>query len=111
MEQILKHSPRPEFINRMDETIVFRALTKGRISDIVRLLLERATRRMHAQNLGVEFNDEAVDFLSEEGLDPEFGARPLRRKIQRRGRRRSPRITSWWRSWVFPRLLFCTSYR
>ena len=84
MEQILKHTLRPEFINRIDETIVFRALTKGQISDIARLLLEHTTRRMHAQDLKVEFTDEAIELLSEEGFDPEFGARPLRRTIQRR---------------------------
>ena len=84
MERILKHRLRPEFINRIDETIVFRALTKGQISDIARLLLEHTTRRKHAQDLDFEFTDEAVDILSEEGFDPEFGARPLRRTIQSR---------------------------
>lgn len=49
-----------------------------------RLLLERTTRRMHAQDLEVEFTDEAIEFLAEEDFDPEFGARPLRRTIQRR---------------------------
>ncbi len=84
MEQILKHSLRPEFINRIDETIVFQALTKGQISDIARLLLGHTTRRMRAQDLDIEFTEEAIDLLSEEGFDPEFGARPLRRTLQRR---------------------------
>ncbi len=84
MEQILKHNLRPEFINRIDETIVFRALTREQISDIARLLLEHTTRRMRAQDLDVEFTDEAVGLLADEGFDPEFGARPLRRTIQRR---------------------------
>ena len=84
MEQILKRSLRPEFINRVDEIIVFRALTREQIADIAGLLLERTRRRLRAQDVEVEFTDEAVGLLAEEGFDPEFGARPLRRTIQRR---------------------------
>src|SRR5215212_7630286 len=84
MDQILKHSLRPEFINRIDEVIVFRTLDKEQISEIARLLLERTERRLHAQNIEVKFTEAAVEFVAEEGFDPEFGARPLRRTIQRR---------------------------
>ena len=84
MEQILKRSLRPEFINRIDEVIVFRALTREQTADIAGLLLERTERRLKAQDVEVEFADEAVALLAEEGFDPEFGARPLRRTIQRR---------------------------
>jgi ATP-dependent Clp protease ATP-binding subunit ClpC len=84
MDQILKHSLRPEFINRIDEVIVFRTLDMEQISEIARLLLERTERRLHAQNIEVEFTEAAVEFVAEEGFDPEFGARPLRRTIQRR---------------------------
>src|SRR5215212_7307496 len=84
MMQILKHILRPEFINRIDEVIVFRTLDKEQISEIARLLLERTQRRLHAQNIEVEFTEAAVEFVAEEGFDPEFGARPLRRTIQRR---------------------------
>jgi ATP-dependent Clp protease ATP-binding subunit ClpC len=84
MEQILKRSLRPEFINRIDEVIVFRALTREQTADIAGLLLERTERRLKAQDVAVEFADEAVALLAEEGFDPEFGARPLRRTIQRR---------------------------
>ena len=84
MMQILKRSLRPEFLNRIDEIIVFHALTKEQIAEIARLLLERTERRLRAQDGGVEFTDEAVEFLAEEGFDAEFGARPLRRTIQRR---------------------------
>ena len=84
MMQILKRSLRPEFLNRIDETIVFRALTKEQISEIARLLLERTRRRLRAQDIEVEFTEAAVELLAEEGFDPEFGARPLRRTIQRR---------------------------
>ena len=84
IDQILKHTLRPEFINRIDEVIVFRTLDKEQISKIARLLLERTQRRLHAQYIEVEFTEAAVEFVAEEGFDPEFGARPLRRTIQRR---------------------------
>jgi ATP-dependent Clp protease ATP-binding subunit ClpC len=84
MDQILKRTLRPEFINRIDEVIVFRTLDKEQISEIARLLLERTERRLRAQDIEVEFTEAAVEFVAAEGFDPEFGARPLRRTIQRR---------------------------
>jgi ATP-dependent Clp protease ATP-binding subunit ClpC len=84
MEQILKRSLRPEFLNRIDEIIVFRTLSREQIADIAGLLLEHTRRRLKAQDIKVEFTDEAVTLLAEEGFDPEFGARPLRRTVQRR---------------------------
>jgi ATP-dependent Clp protease ATP-binding subunit ClpC len=84
MLKILKNTLRPEFVNRIDEIIVFRTLDKEQIADIARLLLDRTTRRMKAQDIDVEFTEEAVDLIAGEGFDPEFGARPLRRTIQRR---------------------------
>ncbi len=84
MMRILRHTLRPEFLNRIDEIIVFRVLTKEQIADIAQLLLERTQRRLRAQDIEVEFADEAVNLLAEEGFDPEFGARLLRRTIQRR---------------------------
>jgi ATP-dependent Clp protease ATP-binding subunit ClpC len=82
--EVLRGSFRPEFINRIDEIIVFRALTDDQLADITRLLLDRLTRRLRAQRIEVEFIEEAVKLLAREGFDPEFGARPLRRTIQRR---------------------------
>ena len=82
----LRGSFRPEFINRIDEIIVFRALSEEQLLDITRLLLDRLGRRLRAQRIEVEFSEEAVQLLSREGYDPEFGARPLRRTIQRLGR-------------------------
>jgi ATP-dependent Clp protease ATP-binding subunit ClpC len=79
----LRGSFRPEFINRIDEIIVFRALSEEQLLDITRLLLDRLGRRLRAQRIEVEFSEEAVQLLSREGYDPEFGARPLRRTIQR----------------------------
>ncbi len=84
MMQILRHSMRPEFLNRIDEVIVFHALTREQIADIARLLLERTMRRLRAQDIEIEVTEEALEILAEEGFDPEFGARPLRRTIQRR---------------------------
>jgi ATP-dependent Clp protease ATP-binding subunit ClpC len=81
--QILHQSFRPEFINRIDEIIVFRALNEQQLVEITRLLLDRLARRLHAQQIELEFSDDAVHLLANEGFDPEFGARPLRRTIQR----------------------------
>jgi ATP-dependent Clp protease ATP-binding subunit ClpC len=83
MMDILRHSFRPEFINRIDEIIIFRALTEEQLADITRLLLDRLVRRLRAQHIEVEFSDAAVKLLAKEGYDPEYGARPLRRTIQR----------------------------
>src|SRR5919107_1843989 len=85
MLQIIRHNLRPEFINRIDEIIVFRALTKEQIAQIAGLLLDRTARRLRAQDIEVEFTEEAIALLAEEGFDPEYGARPFRRTIPRRG--------------------------
>jgi len=80
---LLRGHFRPEFLNRIDEVIVFRALTKEQVVQIAGLLLDKVARRLRAQHIEVQFNDEAVEYLAERGFDPEFGARPLRRTIQR----------------------------
>jgi len=79
----LRQGFRPEFINRIDEIIVFRALSDEQLAEITKLLLDKLVRRMRAQRIEVEFGDDAVQLLAREGYDPEFGARPLRRTIQR----------------------------
>jgi ATP-dependent Clp protease ATP-binding subunit ClpC len=81
--ELLRGSFRPEFINRIDEIIVFRALSEEQLLDITGLLLDRLRRRLRAQGIEVEFAPDAVRLLAREGYDPEFGARPLRRTIQR----------------------------
>jgi len=81
---VLRQSFRPEFINRIDEIIVFRALDDAQLAEITKLLLDRLVRRMRAQRIELEFTDEAVKLIAREAFDPEFGARPLRRTIQRR---------------------------
>jgi len=79
----LRESFRPEFLNRIDEIIVFRHLDETQLRQITSLLLEETTRRLHAQAITVDFTVEAIDWLSRRGFQPEFGARPLHRTIQR----------------------------
>ena len=74
---------RPEFINRLDETIVFRSLTKQEIDAIVELELDKVRLRLNSRNLELDVTEAAKSFLSDKGYDPEYGARPLRRVIQR----------------------------
>ncbi|MGZ4433636.1 MAG: AAA family ATPase, partial [Trebonia sp.] len=81
--QRLRESFRPEFLNRIDEIIIFRHLDETQLRQITSLLLEETTRRLHAQAITVEFTTEAIDWLARRGFQPEFGARPLRRTIQR----------------------------
>jgi ATP-dependent Clp protease ATP-binding subunit ClpC len=79
----LREAFRPEFLNRIDEIIVFRQLDQPQLRQITNLLLQETVRRLHAQDITVSFTDEAVDWLAQRGFQPEFGARPLRRTIQR----------------------------
>jgi ATP-dependent Clp protease ATP-binding subunit ClpC len=79
----LREHLRPEFINRIDEIIVFRQLGAEQLRMITDLLLEETRRRLHAQDVTVEFTTGAVDWLAERGFQPDFGARPLARTIQR----------------------------
>ena len=74
---------RPEFLNRIDEAIVFHPLSKEDVRSIVDLMLEKVTQRLTEQELTLKVTDGAKDFLVEKGFDPQFGARPLRRAIQR----------------------------
>src|SRR5699024_2465321 len=82
MEQ-MKKSFRPEFLNRIDETIVFHSLEKRHMKDIVKLMVEQVKERVEEQELVFSITDRAVEKIAEEGFDPEYGARPLRRSIQR----------------------------
>ena len=79
---VLRRYLRPEFINRIDEIIVFHALDRKQIRDIVGLQLERVKRIAHGQGLTVEFDDSLIDHLADVGYRPEFGARELRRQIR-----------------------------
>ncbi|MER6924326.1 ATP-dependent Clp protease ATP-binding subunit, partial [Streptomyces spiralis] len=79
----LREHFRPEFLNRVDEIVVFRQLTAEQLRQITDLMLEQTRRLMHAQSVGVRFTDQAVDWLAQRGFQPEYGARPLRRTIQK----------------------------
>jgi ATP-dependent Clp protease ATP-binding subunit ClpC len=78
----LKNSFRPEFLNRIDATVVFRSLTVEEIRQIVDLMLQRVRDRLKAQSMSLEVTQEAKDHLIKLGWDPSFGARPMRRVIQ-----------------------------
>ncbi|WP_028059564.1 AAA family ATPase [Candidatus Solirubrobacter pratensis] len=81
---MLRQSFRPELLNRIDEIIiVFRSLDRDQLVQITRLLLDRVARRMRAQGVELEVSDDAVQYLANAGFDPQYGARPLRRAIQR----------------------------
>jgi ATP-dependent Clp protease ATP-binding subunit ClpC len=79
----LKRSFRPEFINRIDEIIVFHSLEESHISEIVLLMAEQLRKRLNEQDIDFVLTDSAKKFLVKEGFDPAYGARPLRRAIQR----------------------------
>ncbi|MDR7417214.1 MAG: ATP-dependent Clp protease ATP-binding subunit [Armatimonadota bacterium] len=79
----LKRTFRPEFLNRIDEVIVFRPLTKEQMRAIVDIMLDRVQREVRTHGIELEFTDAAKDLLVQEGFDPTYGARPLRRAIQR----------------------------
>ncbi|MEO8273421.1 MAG: AAA family ATPase, partial [Chloroflexota bacterium] len=78
----LKASFRPEFLNRIDATIVFRSLTVDEIREIVEFMLKRVREQLKAQGMALEVSQSAKDHLIKLGWDPAFGARPLRRTIQ-----------------------------
>ena len=80
---MLKKTIRPEFLNRIDETIMFLPLTKEQIGDVVRLQLERVKDMLEPQGIELQWTDLAINYLSDVGYDPEFGARPVKRAIQR----------------------------
>jgi ATP-dependent Clp protease ATP-binding subunit ClpC len=79
----LKRTFRPEFINRLDGVIVFRALSKEDIREIVQLELDKVNQRLEENQIRLRATTEALDYFAEEGYNPEMGARPLRRVIQR----------------------------
>jgi ATP-dependent Clp protease ATP-binding subunit ClpB len=81
--EVLQQHFRPEFLNRVDEVIVFKALTKEQLRAIVDIQLEGLRRRLGERKIELEVTDAAKELLAERGWDPVYGARPLRRTIQR----------------------------
>jgi ATP-dependent Clp protease ATP-binding subunit ClpC len=79
----LREELRPEFINRIDDIVIFGRLEPEQLTRITDLMLEQTRRRMHAQNIAVEFSPAAIKWLVDHGYEPAYGARPMRRTIQR----------------------------
>ena len=80
---LLKKTIRPEFLNRIDETIIFKPLTLGEIRQVVRLQIDGVIRMLAQNGVKLSLTDAAIDLLADEGYDPDFGARPVKRAIQR----------------------------
>ncbi len=81
--EMLKKTIRPEFLNRIDETIMFLPLTKKEIADVVSLQIAAVQKMLAEQDVTLNVTPEAINFLADVGFDPEFGARPVKRAIQR----------------------------
>jgi ATP-dependent Clp protease ATP-binding subunit ClpB len=80
----LKHSVRPEFLNRIDETIMFNPLSREDIKAIVRIQLSQLQNRLAENNLRISASEDAIDWLAQLGYDPQYGARPVRRVMQKK---------------------------
>ncbi len=78
----LRLTMRPEFLNRIDEIITFQPLTQQQIADVVRLQMRKVTEMLEPQGITLQITDQAVSYLAQEGYDPDFGARPVKRAIQ-----------------------------
>jgi len=83
VNDLLKQTFRPEFLNRLDETVIFKPLARDEIHAIVRLLLKDLESRLHGRGLHLSVEDAALDLIVDRGYDPVYGARPLKRHIQR----------------------------
>ncbi len=83
LDEVKRHF-RPEFVNRIDEILVFHALDAAHLSKIVGILLKDVTKRLHQRNMELEVSESAMKVLVEEGSDFEYGARPLKRALQKR---------------------------
>ena len=80
---LLKRTIRPEFLNRIDEIVVFKPLTQGEIKQVVRLQIAGIQKMLEQNGIQLQLQEEAIELLAEEGYDPDFGARPVKRAIQR----------------------------
>ena len=81
--QLLKQTIRPEFLNRIDEIVMFAPLTRDEIKDIVRMQIDQVIGMMKNNNLQLEVSDSAVEWIAAAGYDPQFGARPVKRLLQK----------------------------
>jgi ATP-dependent Clp protease ATP-binding subunit ClpB len=81
--EVMRENFRPEFLNRVDETIIFHGLKKSELRNIIQIQVKRLEARLTEQKIGLKLSEAAVDFLADIGYDPVYGARPLKRAIQR----------------------------
>jgi ATP-dependent Clp protease ATP-binding subunit ClpC len=79
----MKRTFNPEMINRIDETVIFHALDRSHILKIIDILLKDLVKRMASKQITIELREDAKEFLADKGFDPTFGARPLKRALQR----------------------------
>lgn len=82
IDELLKAHFRPEFLNRIDEIVMFQKLGKDCIGGIVKIQLARVSKRLEDRRIGIDFDSKAIDFLCDKGYDPAFGARPVKRAVQ-----------------------------
>lgn len=82
IDSLLKSTFRPEFLNRIDEIVMFNRLDRSCIGGIVKIQLERVSKRLEDRRIAIKFDDSAVNFIAEKGYDPAFGARPIKRAVQ-----------------------------
>ncbi|MBO6223830.1 MAG: AAA family ATPase [Bacteroidales bacterium] len=80
---LMKHTVRPEFLNRIDEIIMFRPLGKSEIRGILKLQIAQASKLLEAQDIRLDFTEKALDYLSDKGFDVAYGARPIKRLLQK----------------------------
>ena len=83
MLQLLKQTVRPEFLNRIDDIIMFTPLSESNIRSIVSLQLQSVFRMIAKEGIVLNATDQAIDYLAKKGFDPQFGARPVKRVIQK----------------------------
>jgi ATP-dependent Clp protease ATP-binding subunit ClpE len=83
VKDVLKDTFRPEFLNRLDETIIFTELSRDELKQIIGLMYEEVRSETQQKGLTLSFTDTVADFILEKGYDPKYGARPLRRTIQK----------------------------
>jgi len=81
--EVLRQSLRPEFLNRIDDVIMFHPLMRKEIKGIIRIQLEQLKEQLQSQGIELQFTDYALDYLVQRGFDPQYGARPLKRVIQK----------------------------
>ncbi len=109
IERDLKQTFRPEFLNRIDEIIIFHGLTQEHVRKIVDLQMREIAERLAEHGVKIELTDAARDWLAQEGYDPQFGARPVRRTLERYVENplakrllagEFPTVTRWWWMWA-----------